>query len=230
MAGPSNWQPSAVRRWLSRVRLRLLEELRVLRNAVFARTGRADYERWESPQGLEEWWDERTGRLAKLVPPGSRVIEFGAGRRSLEKMLPPDCSYIPSDLTDRGPGTLVCDLNKRPFPNLGNDAPSVAIFSGVLEYVQDVPSLIDWLIASGVDVFVLSFDPFPTGLGRIGGLRERRRRLYFGYMNNLTVADLKSIFDANGVRCIDELTWTTQQLFRFARKDREELSPGTKVL
>jgi hypothetical protein len=200
------------------VRWRVLEELRVLRNAISSRIGRADYKRWSSPEGLEAWWDERTTLLARLVPDGSRVIEFGAGRRSLEKLLPANCVYVPSDLTDRGPGTLVCDLNRRPFPDLRPIAPTVAVFSGVLEYVRDVRGLIDWLLASGVQTFVLSFDSFPTGLGRVGGIKERRRRLYYGYMNNLTESDLKAIFETIGAQCVDEQLWTTQRLYRFIRK------------
>ena len=35
----------------------------------------------DSTQGLEEWWEARTRSMAALVPPGARVIEFGAGRR-----------------------------------------------------------------------------------------------------------------------------------------------------
>src|SRR5690348_9570014 len=81
---------------------------RLVRNTVMRWSGTADHARWSSPGGLEEWWVERTGILAQLLPAGSRVIEFGAGRRQLEKLLPNGCTYIPSDLVDRGPGTIVC--------------------------------------------------------------------------------------------------------------------------
>jgi hypothetical protein len=209
-----------VRHSLSVLRQKMIDELRVLRNAMAARTGRADYARWSSSKGLETWWDERTELLGRLVPAGTRVIEFGAGRRSLEGFLPAGCTYVPSDLTDRGPGTLVCDLNQRPFPDLGEIAPTVAVFSGVLEYVQDVGALVEWLSRSGVQTFVLSFDAFPVDIGRIGTIKERRRRLYYGYMNNLTEADLKSIFESNGARCAEQQTWTHQRLFRFERKPR----------
>jgi len=194
--------------------------LRLGRNAVRARLGLADFERWRSPEGLESWWDERTEVLARLVPAGSRVIEFGAGRRQLEKYLPDGCTYIPSDLTDRGPDTIVCDLNERPLPDLRYLKPTVAVFGGVLEYVKDVRSVFTWLAETGVHTFVLSFDSMPTGLTVCGVLKERKRRLQFGYMNNLTAEEVKAAFAAVDVQCIEELRWTTQGIYRFGRRPR----------
>jgi hypothetical protein len=206
-------------------RLGIRDKLRALVRVVSSSTGRSDYRRWSSPQGLERWWDERTILLAGLIPAGSRVIEFGAGRRQLENHLPPDCSYVPSDLTDRGPGTIVCDLNYGPLPDLRHIAATVAVFSGVLEYVKDVPALVTWLLASGIETFVLSFDGFRPASGYLGILREKRRRLSFGYMNDLTDDALRSIFMTAGFVCCDESRWTTQRLYRFAMGTRTRPQP-----
>ena len=197
---------------------RVREELRVLRNALASRFGRADYERWSSPGGLEAWWDERTQLLARFVPEQSRVIEFGAGRRSLERFLPAGCSYVPSDLTDRGPGTIVCDLNKRPFPDLRAVAPTVAVFSGVFEYVKDVQAVVHWLVDSGVHRVILSFDAVPADQGWFGAIKERRRRLYYGYMNTLTQRELESILEGVGLTCTAQRVWTTQRLYSYERR------------
>ena len=118
---------------------------RILRNFVMRLAGRADYRRWVSPAGHETWWDERTQLIASMIPTGARVIEFGCGRRQLENFLPDECTYVPSDLVERGPGTIVCDLNTRPLPDLGHLALQVAVFGGVLEYVCDVESVIQWV-------------------------------------------------------------------------------------
>lgn len=192
----------------------------LVRNAVRLAFASPDYNRWNSPGGLEEWWDERTRLLATLIPEASRVIEFGAGRRQLEKYLPPDCVYVPSDLTDRGPGTVVCDLNKRPLPDLRSFAPTVAVFSGVLEYVKDADSLVAWLATSGVQTFVLSFDPMPAALGTWQRGKELRRRMGNGYMNNLTENHLKGIFSDRGMHCAEQRQWTTQGIYRFERPSR----------
>lgn len=191
---------------------------RLMRNVLMAWLGRADYKRWTSPQGLEEWWDERTKQIATLVPAGSRVVEFGAGRRQLEKYLPPSCAYTPSDLVDRGPGTIVCDLNQRPLPDLSQLAPQVAVFGGVLEYIRDVPSLLQWLAASGVKTCIASFDPVPVGLGILGRHREAARRTYYGYRNRLTEEELVRSFAVAGFARIQRQTWTTQVISRFQRQ------------
>ena len=182
------------------------------------RSARSDYKRWTSARGLEEWWDERTERIARLVPPESRVIEFGAGRRTLEKLLPKGCSYIPSDLVDRGPKTIVCDLNLRPLPNLLHLNCQVAVFGGVLEYVRDVPTLAQWLADMGVQTCVASFDPVPARCGLIGRYRELARRSYFGYMNNLTEADLLRSFEVAGFAATQRQTWNEQVILLFVKR------------
>jgi len=177
--------------------------------------GQPDYKRWSSPECLEESWDERTKQLAQLVPPGSRLIEFGAGRRQLQNYLPPGCTYIPSDLVNRGPDTIVCDLNERPLPSLWPASATVAVFGGVLEYIRDVPGLVRWLADQGVKTCVASFDTMPTGLTVIGRCRELFRRSYNGYMNSLTEQELLTIFKTVGFECMERQTWHTQIITQF---------------
>jgi hypothetical protein len=181
------------------------------------RAARADYKRWSSPDGLERWWDQRTRALAELVPPHSRVIEFGAGRRQLEKFLPAGCTYTPSDLVNRGEGTIVCDLNRRPLPVLSLKF-DIAVFGGVLEYVRSVPDVITWIRDLGVHTCVLSFDPFPPGLGTLGRYRESGRRAYYGYMNELTEEKLLFHFVEAGFACTQRRNWTKQLILQFSRR------------
>src|ERR1700752_3654962 len=92
---------------------------RIVRNLFHRVSHGSDFSRWTSTRNLESWWDARTEQIARLVPDKSRVVEFGAGRRQLQRFLSPSCVYVPSDLIDRGSGTFVCDLNRRPLPDLG---------------------------------------------------------------------------------------------------------------
>ncbi|WP_428939605.1 methyltransferase domain-containing protein [Fontivita pretiosa] len=193
---------------------------RVVRNAAMWAVGRADYRRWTSPQGLAVWWDERTELLARLIPAGSRVIEFGAGRRTLERLLIAGCTYIPSDLVDRGPGTIVCDLNHRPLPDLKPCSPQVAVFGGVLEYIRDVAGVARWLSEQDVRQCVASFDPAPAEGGLMARLRELLRRRYFGYMNNLTAEQFERAFAAAGFEVVARQTWTRQIIYHFQRSGR----------
>lgn len=192
---------------------------RVARNSAMRCLVRADYQRWSSPQGLEQWWDERTQRLAALIPAGSRLIEFGAGRRSLEKFLPSECIYTPSDLIDRGPGTLVCNLNDRPLPDLKPINPQVAVFSGVLEYIKDVPALIEWLADSGIECCVTSYESVPADFRGLRRLREHWRRSHNGYMSSLHETELIFAFERTGLALDQKQSWTTQGVYRFCKRN-----------
>lgn len=107
----------------------------------FRRT--TDYDRWSRSDSLQANWDERTLMMAAYVAAGATVIEFGAGAQALRGALPADCRYQPSDLVARTPDTLVCDLNSF-YPDLAGQM-DVAVFSGVLEYIHDLPGLFGWL-------------------------------------------------------------------------------------
>jgi hypothetical protein len=190
--------------------------LRLAKVAALRAVGVSDHGRWAGTENLEAWWDERTRLLAELVPPGSRVIEFGAGRRQLERYLDPSCTYIPSDLVDRGPGTIVCDLNRRPFPDLSSVRPDLAVFSGVLEYIADTDGLIAWL-APRISRCVGSYacvDPDAGLRKRAAHYVERWRN---GYMSHHTEQQLVELFASNGFACREKRTWQGQRLFLFEK-------------
>jgi len=167
------------------------------------RTGKSDLSRWSKPKSLSPLWDERTRQLATMVAPGSTVLEFGAGRRVLEDMLDRPARYTPSDLVDRGPGTIVCDLNVRPLPQFG--AHDVAVFSGVLEYVNDVPSLIQHLRGS-VQTIVASYAVLE---------RNPDERRAGGWVNDYTSAQFVALFHEQGFDCVQSASWQSQELYRF---------------
>ena len=196
----------------------MLSSFRRIARTLFLRSlNRSDYARWTNPDSLESWWETRTQRIATLIPKHSRVIEFGAGRRWLESYLDPSCSYIPSDLVDRGPGTIVCDLNKRPLPDLRHLRADVAVFGGVLEYIRDLESVVEWL-SQQVSFCVTSYAYAARATGAAVGIRERLRRLYYGYMNNYTEEELVELFSRRGLICAEKVTWDTQQIFLFVNQ------------
>jgi hypothetical protein len=177
---------------------------------------------------LEAWWDARTRHIASMIPANSKVIEFGAGRRQLERMLPPGCTYVPSDLVDRGPGTIVADLNRRPLPDLRAVAPEVAVFGGVLEYINDVASVVKWLSDSGIATCVASFDAVPADAGVVQWFRERVRRVHFGYMCHLTEQQFQDVFREAGFFCDERQNWDKQVILRFMRGERAANGMGSK--
>ncbi len=177
--------------------------------------GRSDYKRWSNPENLETWWDSRTQKLAGFIPARSRVLEFGAGRRQLPHYLPPGCTYIASDLTPRDPDMIVCDLNRRPLPDLRHLAADIAVFAGVLEYISDLRSLAIWL-AEQTPVIVVSYDSVKAERATPARAVELFTRRNFGYLNNHTLAELEGIFSSGGFRCVRTDTWNLQEIMVFA--------------
>jgi hypothetical protein len=125
----------------------------------------------------------------------------------LRDHLPDGCTYTPSDLVDRGPGTVVCDLNA---PELPEFAPhDVAVFSGVLEYVNDIDSLLEQ-ISRSVNFIVASYSDRRQFPGRLA----RRSR---GWVNDLGPQEFQAIFVRLGFGCDQVETWRGQKIYRFVR-------------
>jgi hypothetical protein len=177
---------------------------------------KTDYRRWSDPSSLEASWKPRTKRAAALVPNGSRVIEFGAGNRNLERYLDPSCTYVASDIVDRGPGTIVCNINLRPLPDLGAGAYDVAVLLGVLEYLRDVPSVLDWL-AKHVPVTVLSYVCAEANRHSLRSMRETVGRLRAGWMNNYREGELRSLFHERGFELLEAESIQGNRLFVFSQ-------------
>ena len=191
--------------------LRILRSLvrnavNTLRTSMKKFTGASDHHRWSDETELLVAWDSRTQKIAALVEPGASVIEFGAGRLVLKKFLPASCSYTPSDLVDRDGKTLICDLNAyelAPFP-----PHDVAVFSGVLEYVHDVPRLISHL-SNCVGVIIASYAV--TDFSKIN-------RRGSGWVNDFSSENILQIFDAFGFSCNYREVWECQEIYRFTKR------------
>ena len=189
----------------------------IVKILIFNGLHRSDYGRWCNPDNLEHRWDSRTKQLAQLIPKDSRVIEFGAGRRQLELYLDASCAYVPSDLIDRGPGTVVCDLNRRPLPDLRHLQPDVAVFSGVLEFISDLPSLLRWL-STQVSFCVTSYLSAQSRPGTIRRREEVLLRANTGFMNTYTEEEFVAVFRHSGFILIrEEDSWESQRLFVFCK-------------
>jgi hypothetical protein len=179
--------------------------------------GKTDYKRWADPRSLEAWWEPRTERVAALVPNHCRVIEFGAGNRRLEEYLDPSCTYVASDIIDRGAETIICDLNRRPLPDLDADTYDVAVLIGVLEYLRDVPSVLDWL-ARQVPSCVVSYVCVDDRRYSLRGMNESFRRMKMGWMNNYREEEIRSLFHHRGFVSVREDSWENNRLFLFSRR------------
>jgi hypothetical protein len=184
--------------------------------------------RWSSLAELSPDWDERTRLLARLLKPNSHVIEFGAGRRQLELYLPGGCTYIPSDLVDRGDGTFVCDLNSDARPDLRTLGVDTAVFGGVFEYVQNVDSLVAW-ISRYVGCCIISYECARTKRSDWRRPRESLARARAGWVNTLHEDELIEIFRKRGFSVVHRELWHTtggaEPIFVF-EKQADEVRRG----
>lgn len=176
-----------------------------LRDYRQRRSQRSDVARWSKEENFHENWNVRTERLAGFVQPGERVLEFGSGMLALAEYLPEGCQHIATDIVSRGPGTLVCDLNDRSLPNLPEA--DVSLFSGVLEYVYDLPRALGQ-VADRTPSIICSYatvDENPSN------------RLDHGWVNDYTEAELVSLLESLGYRATTREQWKRQILLRLDR-------------
>jgi len=180
--------------------------VRSMTTSLSIATGGTDYRRWRSKGSFSPDWDSRTRIIAALVPPDSAVIDFGAGTMALKTFLPGGCTYTPSDLVDRGAGTLVCNLNGSMLPQIPRH--DVAVFGGVLEYVHDVPRLISHL-SNFVEAIIASYAVTES---------NQQNRRGNGWVNDLSSGDILGLFEAAGFRMDCEDRWGSQPIYRFKRE------------
>jgi len=201
---------------------KLFRIVKILVNRLF---NQSDYRRWAKQENLETWWEPRTRKIAEFIPKNSRIIEFGSGRRHLAQHLDPSCTYFPSDLIDRGAGTLICDLNKSPLPDLKSTLkPDVAVFAGVLEYVRDLAAVVEWL-SHQVTVCVASYTCAESEPATVQRVLEMFLRSYYGYLNEYTEEEIIALFQTHGFVCVKKDQWTSQLIFVSTRSAQ----PITKV-
>ena len=147
---------------------------------------------WEDRESEEGFnWRQYEGRvrhMRALLEPGTKsVLDFGAGMMFLKKLLPPEVKYYPVDMKKRFGETIVCDLNKKQFPDVHAD---MGFCSGILEYLEDI----DWFagkLYEHTDGVVLSYsilEAFPD-------ISYRRSR---GWVSDLTTEELIACFVRNG--------------------------------
>jgi hypothetical protein len=179
--------------------------LRTLRCRWF---GRTDVGRWADTAGFEDTWRDRARLIADLVPPGSSVVDFGAGRRVLESCLAGKATYIPHDVVGRGPDSMVFDLNDRPLPELTYLNLDVAVLAGVLEYIRDIGSFLRWL-SRHASLCIASYEcarSRPMTFDRVG---ETIQRICAGWVNSFTEDQLLLMFQSCGFTLKGRHVWHT---------------------
>ena len=180
--------------------------VKILQTYIRRALNSSDLKRWEPIENHNQSWEDRTIRMAKFIVPNSKVIEFGAGRMVITDYLPENCSYTPSDIVDRGNSTIILDLNNTDLPIF--DHYDYCIFSGVLEYVNNVPKLIKHLSVS-MDTFIISYAVVKEG--------NILKRGIHGWVNNYNDEAIIKIFKENEYTVANKAKWLNQEIYVFKR-------------
>lgn len=171
-----------------------------------------DRDRWERTAQEAPRWDARNRIIAAVVPPGSSVVDLGAGAQTLREMLPDGCRYVPVDLVP-GPGVIVCDFNAGEFPELATPA-DIAVGSGVLEYLSDP----EWFLRRLPELApraVVSYAVWRT-------YQTPRGRRRAGWVSDLTRPALEEMLAAAGLGWREIAVWSGHLLL--------ELTPAGSAL
>ena len=183
---------------------------RTFKNLIYSLVAKSDFRRWSDIGNHDEAWSGRTLAMSKYVAPGESVFEFGAGRCHLREMLPEGCSYTPSDIVERDPGTYVCDLNHQPLPVFPRH--DVAVCSGVLEYVHDLDPV--------AAALAKSFDRLIVSYADIDRNPKKSKRIRNGWFNHLTRRKFLGKFEAAGYRLDQESLWERHGIYVFKLRDK----------
>lgn len=204
----------------------------MMRSLICRFAGHSDIYRWSDARELLAEWEERTRLLARLIPPGSHILEFGAGTRTLQKYLAPDCTYLPSDLVARNADTFVCDLNSRPLPDLSTFNIDTAVFGGVLEYILNLPELVCWL-SKYVQRCIASYECAEPQDNFWRHLQQLKARACVGWVNSFQEHEFISLFEALNLNLVRREIWHTKEgdepLFLF-QKDPGCVFPDSNTL
>ncbi|MBZ4023544.1 hypothetical protein CKO11_13865 [Rhodobacter sp. TJ_12] len=91
-----------------------------------------DLDRWARVAMDAPPWDARNQRIARHIPEGACVIEFGSGNQSLRRHVALK-AYQPIDCVPGEGDVFICDYNRETrFPDVAAD---VIVMSGFLEYI-----------------------------------------------------------------------------------------------
>jgi len=191
----------------------LMRENENLKKCIMKEGGiaKTDYKRWIDLGNHQEGWNSRTEMIAPMIEAHAEVIEFGAGRKLLKEYLDKSCFYQPSDCVDRGDNTLVLDLNDITLPPMRKY--DYAVFSGVIEYVADVPRLAQWL-NTFADRIILSYAAVEEDVGE----ELIRKREASGWLNHYYDDEIRDIFLRKGFILRNKVRWEQerQNIYLFA--------------
>jgi hypothetical protein len=163
------------------------------------------YDRWADEKTYSTGWDLRAKAAAGLLRQERWICDLGCGMQSLRSLIPESAIYLPADLNQWTPDTLVCELNQGMYPVRYLRMCDVCFVLGVIEYLWR-PDLLFAILGEQVEVAIFSYnvtDLFPANRSEL-------------WVNAFSEAELCSIAGAAGFDITDKVgpQDKTQMIFR----------------
>lgn len=180
-----------------------------------------DFDRWTKSESLLSHWNGRAAFASQFIQAGTTVLDIGCGAMALEGFLPPTCTYLPCDVHTRDPRTILCNLNAGEFPKSAAAEADHITFLGVLEYIENVPALLEKLRKTGKNVL---FTYHPT---EISGHLDRAS---LGWINAFSQVQVFEMIKRAGLRVMNvERVNAIQYLYNLSPTEQPVPAPKLRV-
>lgn len=154
-------------------------------NLIAAR--QSDTARWSTTPPAHMSWNYRARWAARLIRPGSRVLDLGCGTMALRDFLPEGCTYVPADIVKRSEDTHLIELNRGVWPDVTAD---VVVALGLLEYVFDVRAFMAGARRCGAELI------FSYSLHAKAGAANTEARLRMGWLSDFSLSEILAAMEA----------------------------------
>lgn len=168
---------------------------------------------WKSVERFDDRWRGRIKQMSGFISKNdTSVVDLGCGPMWLKDYLEADVTYTGVDYKNRGPNTIICDLNKDCLPELYSD---VYFISGCLEYIHSPSHLVQEMSRQTLNRCIISY----CSVNHFSDQRLRRKK---GWVNHLTEEQLIDLFISNDMSLQNQcITADNNSIFVFLPNNKE---------
>lgn len=176
----------------------------------------------ESPIDYQ-MFENRVAVMAGMI--GSEIksiLDLGAGNMSLKKYISKNINYYPVDYCRRDDDTILCNFNRKEFPEQKADA---VFISGLLEYISDYSWFVKEICNCGAKEIILSYNV----RNRHEGNGQRvfcSDEAVCNYANALSFQEILSLFSSQGYALMKKKYWNRnlyEPLMKFEKADLDKI-------
>jgi hypothetical protein len=114
-------------------------------------------------------WENRTKKVAELIPPGFSVLDIGGGMGHLYQHLPKGTDYLSIDIRDWTDKTIIANLNLH-FPDVPLTGDVCIVCQGIIEYLDNPFWFLQQIKKYGSTLVITYRPKSPTVMPRLNDL------------------------------------------------------------